>query len=65
MKEMQRDNFQKPSHTWKKQAAGSKNHQALVDVAATAEVKRSSNKDGESQATPEVQSERANTQDRQ
>lgn len=44
MKEMQGDNFEKPSHTRKKQAAGSENHQALVDTAAAAEVKRGSNK---------------------
>lgn len=65
MKEMQGDNFEKPSHTRKKEAAGSEHHQALVDTAAATKIEGRSNEKNESQATPKVQSERANAQDRQ
>ena len=61
MKKMERDAFEKASDSRKKETAGGENHQALVDVAAMAKVKRGSNKECEGQAAPEVQSERANT----
>ncbi len=54
MKEMQRNLFEKTSHTREKKTAGSENHQALVDTATATKIKRGSNEERECQAAPEV-----------
>lgn len=50
MKEIQRNLFEKASHTWEKKTAGSENHQPLVDVTTATKVKCDSNKEREGQA---------------